>query len=1092
MIVNKYGVILILFVLLLSGCVTATTNVQFNLTNGTLSGAEQIYIRYSNGETATVSGQTGTNIQITTDSSKKIVGAYINDGNINWVPDNYSYSPTSSNMVLVDLNSSQPKPTKPADYAVLQSLPVPDPLHPGYVSVTFAVHSSDGSLVDNQTDVFGHADSSATFYNNDPKDTNVSFRTDYVNEGFASYTKNNGLVTFVIQSNKIDYSDPDFPDISSVPLKLYSGTTKIYDSTKINRLSAISLSSGSISPAFDSETTTYTASVPYSVDSLSVTASVYDSRTAALTVNATSVPSGQASGAINLIVGNNSITITATPLNGTSKTYTVNVTREAAAASSNADLSGLVLSSGALNETFTAATPSYTQSVANSVTSLTVTPSVADSTARVTVNGTTVVSGQPSAVIPLNVGANPITVVVTAENNSTNSYIITVTRAASANANLSGLSLSSGVLNETFATATPSYTQSVANSVTSLTVTPSVADSTARVTVNGTTVVSGQLSAAILLSVGANPITVVVTAEDNSTNSYIVTVTRAANSNAALSSLTIDQGVLSPVFSPLNTDYTASVPNSVSSFNLSLIKAGPDETLSVTGAENSSVSDSVYSYNASLQVGVNRIQITVTAQNGANNMYTVNVTRAAAPVASGNADLSGLVLSSGTLSPVFASGITTYTSNVSNNVYSLTVTTNVYDNRSTMTVNGTIVASGQASSAIGLNVGNNPITIAVTAQNGTTKTYVVTVNRAAKEKSRGGDGGLTTPTNSKVTATDGKLTLPTGKTGEVSLGETVTVAIPADATDKELKITIEKVLDTQKLLTNKNVLASPVYEILKNFPENFSKPVTLTLSFDPTSLMSNQKAAVFYYDEAKKEWVEVAGGTVNGDHITVEVDHFTKFAVFAVDQAANVPTKDSSTDTKPTITFSDISGHWAEANIKQAVSGGIVTGYPDGTYRPGSTVTRAEFAVMLMNVLKPQGNGAELTFSDTAMIGIWAQQPVAQAVQAGIIKGYEDGTFRPDSEITRTEMAAMIANALGVSIEANTATGFSDDKDVPAWAKSAVAAMKKLGLVEGKGTNEFDPNATATRAEAATVLLKVLEQKASKVKTYIKIEVLIL
>jgi hypothetical protein len=72
----------------------------------------------------------------------------------------------------------------------------------------------------------------------------------------------------------------------------------------------------------------------------------------------------------------------------------------------------------------------------------------------------------------------------------------------------------------------------------------------------------------------------------------------------------------------------------------------------------------------------------------------------------------------------------------------------------------------------------------------------------------------------------------------------------------------------------------------------------------------------------------------------------------------------------------------------------------------------------------------------------------------------------------------MIANALSLTVESNTATGFADDQDVPAWAKGAVAAMKKLGIIEGRGINEFVPNAKTTRAETVTVLLKMLEQKS--------------
>lgn len=173
-------------------------------------------------------------------------------------------------------------------------------------------------------------------------------------------------------------------------------------------------------------------------------------------------------------------------------------------------------------------------------------------------------------------------------------------------------------------------------------------------------------------------------------------------------------------------------------------------------------------------------------------------------------------------------------------------------------------------------------------------------------------------------------------------------------------------------------------------------------------------------------------------------------------------------------TFNDVAGHWAAANIMKAVSAGIAKGYPDGTFKPDRTVTRAEFAVMLMNALKPHDEGAALTFADTDKIASWAKKAVAQAASLGIIKGYDDGSFHPDAEITRAEMAAMIAKAMGQPIAANAPTGFADDKDIPGWAKSAVAYVKQAGIVKGKGNNEFAPRDHATRAEAVAVLLNML------------------
>ncbi|MNW54404.1 Endo-1,4-beta-xylanase A precursor [compost metagenome] len=175
--------------------------------------------------------------------------------------------------------------------------------------------------------------------------------------------------------------------------------------------------------------------------------------------------------------------------------------------------------------------------------------------------------------------------------------------------------------------------------------------------------------------------------------------------------------------------------------------------------------------------------------------------------------------------------------------------------------------------------------------------------------------------------------------------------------------------------------------------------------------------------------------------------------------------------------FSDISGHWAEARIQQALSSGIITGYPDGTFSPGKNVTRAEFSVMLMNALNSQKAGAELVFSDTTEIGSWAKWAVSQAVQEGILSGYPDDTFRPNANITRVEMAMMVANALKVPTTGNAATFFSDDKSIPVWAKTSVAALKELGLVEGMGNNNFIPKSPTTRAEAVVLLMNMLEHK---------------
>ena len=199
--------------------------------------------------------------------------------------------------------------------------------------------------------------------------------------------------------------------------------------------------------------------------------------------------------------------------------------------STNADLSNLAPSVGTLTPGFASATTSYTASVPNATASITVTPTVADATATVTVNGTTVTSGAASGPISLAVGANVITAVVTAQDTvTTKTYTVTVTRALSANANLSNLVLSVGTLTPGFAGATTAYTATVPNATASITVTPTVSDGAASVKVNGTAVTSGNASGPISLAVGANTINTVVTAPDGTTTkTYALVVTRITN-----------------------------------------------------------------------------------------------------------------------------------------------------------------------------------------------------------------------------------------------------------------------------------------------------------------------------------------------------------------------------------------------------------------------------------------------------------------------------------------------------------------------------------------------------------------------------------
>ena len=295
---------------------------------------------------------------------------------------------------------------------------------------------------------------------------------------------------------------------------------------------------------------------------------------------------------------------------------------------------------------------------------------------------------------------------------TTKTYTVTLTRAApppSDNADLDGLTISPGTLSPAFSSSVITYAASVGNSVTEVTLTPTASHDSATITVNGTTVTSGAGYTADNLNVGTNTLTVTVTAQDSvTTKTYTVTLTRAApppSDNADLDGLTISPGTLSPAFSSSVITYAASVGNSVTEVTLTPTASHGSATITVN---NSTTVASGAGYTAdNLNVGTNTLTVTVTAQDSVTTKtYTVTLTRAAPPP-SDNADLDGLTISPGTLSPAFSSSVITYAASVGNSVTEVTLTPTASHGSATITVNNsTTVTSGAGYTADNLNVGD--------------------------------------------------------------------------------------------------------------------------------------------------------------------------------------------------------------------------------------------------------------------------------------------------------------------------------------------------------------------------------------------------
>ena len=175
------------------------------------------------------------------------------------------------------------------------------------------------------------------------------------------------------------------------------------------------------------------------------------------------------------------------------------------------------------------------------------------------------------------------------------------------------------------------------------------------------------------------------------------------------------------------------------------------------------------------------------------------------------------------------------------------------------------------------------------------------------------------------------------------------------------------------------------------------------------------------------------------------------------------------------VQFTDLDGHWAREAILRAVGLEFVKGYPDATFKPNQQLTRQEFAIMIVNVLQLEGEGIELPFTDASSIPNWSKGAISTALKAGIIKGYTDGSFRPNAIISREEMTVMLANAAGFIDLESKATDFADDSFISSWSKGAVSLMREMGMIRGKLNNYFDPKGSATRAEAVSVLLNLYD-----------------
>ncbi|CAK4863349.1 unnamed protein product [Aphanomyces euteiches] len=192
------------------------------------------------------------------------------------------------------------------------------------------------------------------------------------------------------------------------------------------------------------------------------------------------------------------------------------------------------------------------------------------------------------------------------------------------------------------------------------------------------------------------------------------------------------------------------------------------------------------------------------------------------------------------------------------------------------------------------------------------------------------------------------------------------------------------------------------------------------------------------------------------------ISHFSKYAVLSFDKS-----------------FADVSdSFWAAQVIKQMAAKHILQGINETEFAPNKNVTRAEFTALIVRALNIKVKGAA-KFSDV-QTSDWFASDVAAANEAGIVSGRNDSKFDPNAPITREEMTVMLVRAYeygkGEKAIASNANIFADQAHISSWALTAVTAAQSLGLIKGRGNNQFIPQGLTTRAESAQVIAKLIAE----------------
>ncbi|MDR2421462.1 MAG: S-layer homology domain-containing protein [Oscillospiraceae bacterium] len=318
--------------------------------------------------------------------------------------------------------------------------------------------------------------------------------------------------------------------------------------------------------------------------------------------------------------------------------------------------------------------------------------------------------------------------------------------------------------------------------------------------------------------------------------------------------------------------------------------------------------------------------------------------------------------------------------------------------------------------------------------------------------------GTDKATGIRVTAGEGII--PEGAELEVS-------EIKEDASDDKSKAAYE----SAKTALEGTAAKFALYDItLLSGGAEIQPDGTITLRVPIPEGFDKSKAALYRINDDST--ATLIKGNVSGD---VYIASLTRLSLYAIAEGFEAVAS-------PADKFADIAGHWAYDYIRYAVERGLFAGVSETEFAPDGTMTRAMFVTVLGRIAGVDIEAYKGTAFDDVPEGEWHSAYVKWASEKEIVSGTGEGKFEPDASVTREQMAAILhryAKFAGTALKTDDVSPFEDAGEISAYAKDAVDAMARAGIINGVGDGRFAPEDTATRAEVATLLSRFTQEYAA-------------